>query len=75
MAVDSKIKDLLKKNINIKGLVSDAIDGIVEPALKAAVEKSDNKIDDLIMNALYPLVELEIKKQIEANLDWDKILG
>lgn len=69
-----ELKKILKANINLAGLISDSIDGIVEPALKKVVADSPNKIDDIIMAALYQPLENELKKQIVANLDWDKII-
>lgn len=71
----SQIKEVLKKNLNLAGLISDSIDGIAEPALRAAIAATDTKVDDIVLAALYQPLEDELKKIIVAQLDWDKLLG
>lgn len=63
-----KIIELVLKNINIKGLVFDAVDEMVEPALRKVVESTDNKFDDALM-AVYPFLEKEMKALLEAKYD------
>jgi len=70
-----KIKEILEKNINLSGLINDAIDGIAEPALREAVKKSSNKIDDIVLAALYQPLEDELKKLVADNLNWEKLIG
>lgn len=71
-------KDALKlvaESIDLKKLASGLIDNIVEEAIKKAVAKSPNQIDDMAVAALWPLVEKELKELIEEKLDLKKILG
>ncbi len=64
-----KILALVHKNINIPGLLGDVIDQILEPALKKVVESSENKLDDIAMAAIYPVLEKELKEQIQKLFD------
>lgn len=69
----SNLLQILQKNVNVPGVFNDLIDEIAEPALKAAIEKSGTKLDDIVYNALYPLLETELKEQVA--LLWAKLLG
>lgn len=69
----SVLLEIVKKNINVPGLANDLIDSVLEPALKAAVAKSETKIDDIVVAALYPLLEDEVKKQVK--LLWESLLA
>lgn len=55
---------IVKKNIDVPGLVNDTIDQVLEPALRAAVAKSETKIDDVLVGALYQLLEDAVKEEI-----------
>lgn len=68
-----KILKLVAKNLNLAGLVADALDELLEPALKKVVERTDNKLDDTLMLAVYPALEEELKKLVKEQLD--KLLG
>ncbi len=57
------------KLINLVGLVDLILDGIVEPALKKAVEKTETKIDDSALALIYPVVEEEAKKLAYAKIN------
>ena len=57
------------KLVNWIGLVDLIIDGIIEPALKSAVEKSETKLDDAAMAMIYPIVEVEAKKLAYAKIE------
>ena len=59
------IKEILKKNIKLDALVVDLLNEAAEPALKKLVEKSDNPYDDMLMNALWPMLEKELVEQIK----------
>ena len=67
----SDLLGIFKKNVNVPGLAGDLIVGVVEPALRAAVEKSETKIDDIVVAALYPLLEEELKKLIKQK--WEEL--
>lgn len=60
--------EIVKKNINVKGIVFDILDEVLEEALKSAVAKSENKIDDMLMASVYPIIEKELKELIEKKL-------
>lgn len=59
--------EILLKNINLNGMFVDALDGVLEPALKKVVEDSANTWDDSLM-ALYPLLSEQVKKLVEEKL-------
>ena len=66
MGLDKKkIFEMLKKNINIGGLAADILDEVLEPALQKVVDDTTNKLDDALMATIYPILEAEIKKQVE----------
>lgn len=67
------LKQIIKERLDVPGFVNDVVDRIAEPALRDAVAKSENKIDDVLVGALYPLVEAELKKQFLGV--WDGLLG
>lgn len=73
MSLDVK-KELLaavQMNLNIPGLSDALIDKVAMPALQNAVAASENKIDDVVVAALAPLLANEIKKLIRA--EWGKV--
>ena len=55
--------------INFKGIFDGLIDQVAEPALKEAVEKSDTKLDDLVIATLYQPLEELIKKHAHEGID------
>lgn len=68
--------DLLKivhGNVNVPGLFNGLVDGVAEPALRAAIAKSESKIDDILVAALYQPLEDEIKKLVKEK--WDSLLA
>ncbi len=67
-----QILAIVKKNINVPGVINDSIDGIGEPLLRAAVAKSETKIDDILLAALYQPLEDEIKARLKAL--WEGLL-
>jgi len=68
-----KILKLIVKYIDLKGLVLDLMDNVVEEILLKAVKESKTKIDDSFVPLVYPMVEKEILKIIEEKLDLNKI--
>lgn len=73
MELKEVLMESVKRNVNVPGLCADLLDGAVEPALRSAVEKSSTKIDDVVLNALYPIFEEELKKGIADA--WGKLLA
>lgn len=67
----SDLLGIFKNNVNVPGLAADLIDGIGEPALRAAVAKSETKLDDIVLMALYQPLEDEIKKLIKQK--WEEL--
>jgi len=61
-------------SIDLKGLANGLVDEVLEEALKKIVADSSNTVDDMLMAAIYPVLEAELKKVIEAKLDLEKIL-
>lgn len=69
-AVEGKEKEeLLKAAIDVKKLAIFLLDNVVEVALKNAVEKSENKIDDSLFALLYPRLEQELIALIDAKFN------
>lgn len=66
MKVD--IKKIVLESIDVEKLAFAIIDEALEPALKEAVLKSENKIDDSVMALLYPVIEAELKKVISEKI-------
>lgn len=60
---------VFKKNVNLSGLFDGLIDGVGEPALRSAIEKSETKLDDVILLALYQPLEDEVKKFVKAKIE------
>ena len=66
MKVD--VKKIILESIDLEKLSFAIIDEALEPALKEAVLKSENKIDDSVMALLYPVIEVELKKIISEKI-------
>lgn len=68
-----KLATILTSNveikINLKGIFDGLIDEIAEPALKEAVEKSETKMDDLVVATLYQPLEDLLKKYAHEGID------
>ncbi len=62
-----KLIGLVAKNINIGGLFADALDELLEPALKRVVEDSENTWDDALM-AVYPLLSEQLKAMVSEEI-------
>ena len=60
---------ILKKNLNLGGLVADEIDQVLEPALQKVVEDSSNPFDDLLKASIYPILRSEIQKLLEKHVN------
>jgi hypothetical protein len=70
-----KILKMVFKYINIKGLLVETIDVVLEEAVMNAVTKSTTKIDDAYAPIFYPILEKELLKLVEDKLDLEKLLG
>jgi len=70
-----KLLRMIFKYINIKGLLLDLIDNVLEEAVMKAVKKSTTKIDDAYAPIFYPILEVELLKVIDEKLDIEKLLG
>lgn len=70
-----KLFKILVKSIDLKALANGLIDEVIEESLKKVVADSSNTIDDVVMAALYPLLEAEAKRLIDEKLDLAKLLG
>ena len=73
MDVGQLLLDSVKKNVNVPGLANDLLDNILEPALKNIVAQSKSPLDDVLMAALYPVLEAELKRL--AAEYWGKLLS
>ena len=64
------------KNINIGGLFADALDEVLEPALRKVVEDTENKWDDSLM-MVYPMLSEQLKILVSAEIQKliDKLVG
>ena len=65
-------KDLIKtllEAIDLSKLASGLIDNVLEEALKKVVANSENTMDDMLMAAIYPVLEKEIKELIEKEIE------
>lgn len=59
------IKKILVESIDLKKLSFALVDEALEPALKEVVANSENKIDDALVEIIYPVLEAELKKKLE----------
>jgi len=57
--------EILKKNLNVGGLIADEIDMVLEPALQKVVENTATPFDDVAKAALYPVLREELGKLLE----------
>ena len=66
------ILEIVKRRIDVPGLVTDIIDEVLEPALDKLVKSTDTTLDDALKAALYPLLSALMKE--EAAKLWAKVL-
>ena len=64
MSTKEKFKALASQHINLEGFLHGALDEILEPALQKVVDDSGNPFDDVMMAALYPVLEAEAKSKV-----------
>ena len=65
----AKVMAILAKNLNLSGLMADVLDEILEPILEEFVADSANPYDDMLLAAIYPVLEKELKAKIVEVLD------
>ena len=64
----AKVLEILARNLNLSGLVGDVLDEILEPILEGFVADSSNPYDDMLLAALYPVLEKELKAKLDELL-------
>lgn len=62
------VKDVVVANVNLEGMASSLIDGVVEVAIMKAVEKTKTPLDNMAVQALWPKVEEEIKELVAKKI-------
>lgn len=62
---------LVIKNLNVPGLISDALKGPLEAALQKLVDDSSTPFDNMAKAALYPMIVAEVEKL--AQEQWAKL--
>jgi hypothetical protein len=65
----AKVMGILAKNLNLSGLMVDVLDEILEPVLKGFVADTSNPYDDMLLAAIYPVLEAELKLKLIEFLD------
>lgn len=70
-----KLLKVLLASIDLKALANGIVDEVIQEALEKVVKDSANTIDDTLMPLIWPLLEKEVKKLIDENLDLSKLLG
>lgn len=66
MAIDKKkLLEVVAKNLNVPGLLADVLDEVLQPVLEAFVADSSNVYDDMLVAALYPVLETQLKEKAE----------
>jgi hypothetical protein len=64
----------LVESFDLKKLASSLMKDVIKEAIKQAVAKTPNALDDAGFAALWPSIEKELQKLIEEHLDLKKIL-
>jgi len=69
MDLEKKALDIVKKRIDIAGIISDVLTEIADEALTELVAKSDNKWDDVAKAALWPPLKAELERLSKQLID------
>lgn len=69
MDIKDEIIEILKKRVDVAGIAEDMIEKVLEEALKKVVADSSNKLDDMLMASIYPILKVEMKKLIKDLVD------
>ena len=70
MSLDKKqLLGIVMKNLDISGLLADLLDEVLEPVLKKFVADTANPYDDMLLAAIYPVLEKELKEKLKELID------
>lgn len=64
-----KLVKILLENVNVSGIAFALIDDVLEEALQKVVDDSTNTVDDMLMAAIYPILEKELKELLQKKID------
>lgn len=70
-----KLLAVLLASIDLKKLANGIVDEVIQTKLEKVIKDSSNTIDDSLMPLIWPLLEKEVKEEIEEHLDLAKLLG
>lgn len=56
---------LLKKHVDMPGLINSIVDEVVEKAIDKFVADTSNQYDDMLKAALWPVIEKEVKEKLQ----------
>ena len=62
--VGDKLKENVKEHLHVDKLISDIMDEVLEPALEKVVSDTSNPFDDILKDAVYPVLSDELKKLV-----------
>jgi len=68
----NKLLKAVHGNLNVPGLVSEVNSQVLGPALKKIVEDTSNPFDDVLFNAVYPLLTKTLNEEVQKL--WDGIM-
>lgn len=60
----NKLLENVKEHLDVPAFVGDLMDEILEPALEKVVSDTGNPFDDILKDAVYPVLSDELKKLI-----------
>jgi hypothetical protein len=63
------LADSVEIKVDLKKLAHGLIDDALEPALKQVVADTKNPFDDMLMAAVYPTLEVALKKLIDKKVE------
>ncbi len=74
MSLGKEALKVLAESVDLKKLANGLMIKVVGQALDNVVAKTENTLDDSMKAMLWPLLEEEVKKQVDEHLDLVKIL-
>ena len=74
MSTKNDVLKLVVDSIDLKKLAKGLICDIADEALEEVVQESENDMDNMAKNALWPILEAKMSKLIDEKLDLAKIL-
>lgn len=63
------VTDSVEFKIDLKAIAHGLIDEVLEPALQKVVDDSTNPFDNAAMAMVYPTLEIELKKQLDIQIE------